>query len=654
MKEYTGLEQLPKIRKLFFYLIVIGIVIRCFYWLEHEASAFFAVPLLDENYYDLFARTLANGGSLAMFGGFRPMLYPFFLSIIYRLNPSGGIETALFVQHLLGVGTAVVIALLSARLFRDYLAGFFSGLLYLAAAPPLFFEGELLITAFYVFLVSVTLYAHCAASERPGPRPALIWFICGALTALTAEARANMLIFSGIYPFFSAYLFVKNRRASSLTPMAAFAGALTVLALFGALNAAQTGKFQMIPSAGGVNFYLGNKPGADGMIPRQDRHTAYRGVYQDSVEIFAREEYNAAMKTEGKKPGSDPGAISRYWTERTIKTILADPVRWLKLMARKVWLVVWDYEITNNKSVYFFEDEETPVLRLTPVRWFMLAALAPLGVIMAVRAGNKNALFIIAGFLALYAVNLVMFFVNSRYRMAMWPAMTVLAGGGIRLIWQTYRAGNARRFFGYAFSACAIAAISAVNWPGIRTENYARDFYLRSLADYSKGDYKTALSDIRKGLALDPEDMEAGIHYGSVLFALRSFDEAKAVFSEMLLKYPREPRIWNNLGAVYEYLGDVDAAREAYINALALYPVDRLALQNLILIEVRTGRIADAVSRIDVFRRHYGDDAVVTAAESAVRAALGDTAGAEALRNKAYSMDKNAAQWTFAYFALKT
>ena len=46
-----------------------------------------------------------------------------------------------------------------------------------------------------------------------------------------------------------------------------------------------------MPGSGGVNFYLGNKQNADGMVPRQDRRVTHGDEYRDSVQVFAREEY---------------------------------------------------------------------------------------------------------------------------------------------------------------------------------------------------------------------------------------------------------------------------------------------------------------------------------------------------------------------------
>jgi len=53
------------------------------------------------------------------------------------------------------------------------------------------------------------------------------------------------------------------------------------------------------------------------------------------VEVWAREQYAAAMRAQNRPPESDPKAISQYWTRRAVDEIKADPAAWLQLVAKK-------------------------------------------------------------------------------------------------------------------------------------------------------------------------------------------------------------------------------------------------------------------------------------------------------------------------------
>ena len=118
-------------------------------------------------------------------------------------------------------------------------------------------------------------------------------------------------------------------------PLCGLLGALLMTIPWGIVNMSQSDHFHLLPNAGGVALYLGNKRTADGMTPEQERRIYSGDRYQDSIETWAREEYETAMRAQGRQPDTDPMAISHYWTRRTIDEIKAAPAAWLRLMAKK-------------------------------------------------------------------------------------------------------------------------------------------------------------------------------------------------------------------------------------------------------------------------------------------------------------------------------
>lgn len=83
------------------------------------------------------------------------------------------------------------------------------------------------------------------------------------------------------------------------------------------------------------------------MIPRQEHPTSYDQRYEDTAELWAREEYASAERAAG-------------------------------LMAKKTWLMFWNEEIPNNKSFAFLQGGFAS-LRWLPVRWVVLLVLFPAG-----------------------------------------------------------------------------------------------------------------------------------------------------------------------------------------------------------------------------------------------------------------------------------
>jgi hypothetical protein len=199
---------------------------------------------------------------------------------------------------------------------------------------------------------------------------------------------------------------------------------------WGFVNLHQSDHFHLLPNAGGVALYCGNKRSADGMTPEQERRIYSGDRYQDSIETWAREEYETAMRSQGRTPDTDPMAISRFWTQRTFDEIKAAPGTWFRLMARKTWLTFWNAEVPNNKAFSFLQQDYL-WLRILPVRWVVLLAFAPAGIWLAFRRGNRDALPILLAYAGLYSAANILFFICDRYRYPIWPAAAIFAGGGL-------------------------------------------------------------------------------------------------------------------------------------------------------------------------------------------------------------------------------
>jgi tetratricopeptide (TPR) repeat protein len=635
----------PVFRRCLVVLMLLGLIVRIAYFVEHARSPSFGVPTLDEKYYDTVARMLLAGEDLHELHGFRPLLYPLYLAGCYRLGGSRGIDLALFAQHLLGIGTVVIVALLGARLFRHRLGGVLGGALYLLSPVPLYFEGELLIESSYTFLICLGLLLHLHTAGITGWKSGLGWLLCGALTVFASQARANILVFMAVYPLFAGWRWWRLRNRAALLPLAGLVGGLAMAIPWGVVNMRQSNHFHLIPNAGGVNLYLGNKRTADGMAPEQERRITYGARYQDSVETWAREEYAAAMRAQGRQPDSDPMAISRYWTRRTLDEIRAAPASWLRLMAKKCWLTFWNAEVPNNKSFAFLQ-EEFVWLRVLPVRWVVLLLLAPAGIWAAARSGNRDALFILLAYAFLYSAANVVFFVCDRYRYPVWPVMAAIGGGGLAAGIEMVRRRNPRGMACLVAGMVLMAALSLHNWFGAKLPSFARDFLFRSMAWYEKGHFQEALSDIDRSLELDPGDATALDHRGNVLAALNRLEEAREAYGAALIRSPDEAGIWNNLGATLAALGRPGEALPAFRKATECEPPSTKAFLGIAFLQIHSGRLDEAVATLDRLDRvERSADAAALATRSVLARLRGDAIRADALEQQARRLDADATAW---------
>ncbi len=588
------------------WVALLAFVVRVLYLTEHARSAFFGVPILDEAYYDGLALALLGQGSDAavMNPGFRPWGYPLFLAGAHRLADPFGRPLAVAIQHVLGITTAILVVWLAARLLRSATGGALAGTLYVLAGPPLFFEGELLITSGFTFLLTVIVAVFGRLGDDgptapPIARSTIRWLTAGVWCGLAIQARANAVLVVGLLPMIA---WVADRRHSDhrrlLTQrlIAAAVGLFAVLTAFAGFQQHITGRFGLLPSAGGVNLYLGNKQGADGMVPRQDWQVTYAETYRDSVEVFAAEGFRRAHP----EATPTPAAISQYWRKRAVAEVTAQPTGWGALILRKISYLTWNREIPNNKRYSFVAAEESPVLAALPVRWWLLLALGPLGAWYAWRRGDRRRLVWLLGVVGCHAAGVVLFFVTGRYRIPLWPLLCILAAGGCLWLVDTARQRAGRRLVaGLAVTAVAatIALVprSDASWPSL-----GRDYFFRSIAWLEQGQPDQAMADARKSVEFDPTDGAAWLQLGNALEALEQPREALEAYERARALSPGEPRIANNVGVVLEALGQPIAAYASYQRALALSSEGYApALINAALIELRAGLDGQADTKIE-------------------------------------------------------
>lgn len=621
--------------------LLTSILVRLLYFAEHAGSAFFGIAILDEAYYDGAARALLDGQPAAVLGdSFRPPLYPLFLAACYRLGRADlGVATALAAQHLLGIATTILVTVLGARLARRAGAGLAAGLLFALAGPPLFFEGERLIATLFAFLVTCTLWlaSRITASSVDAPRRLLAWSALGLAIGLATQARANGLLL--LAPLALVPLSLMPATRSRRGVLAALAACLAVLLAGATLRAQHGGGFQLLPSAGGVNLYLGNERGADGIVPRQDRPVTYGEQYRDSVAVFAEQEFEAA-RARGEVEGTGARAISRYWTGRAIREVTADPLGRLRLMAHKVALLLTNRELPNNKRYGFILEHESPMLRRMPVRWWLLFALAPVGLVAAWRRGDRILTAWTAGSLLVLAGGIVLFFVNSRFRIPLWPGMAALTGVGAMTLVDALRRRAWWRTAGMLTVAMVLAAISLLIGRAVVVPGAGRDFFFRSYAYLEKGELEAALPDAEEAVRAMPEDPAAWTQLGNVHQRADRPEQALAAYVRALRLFPEEPRVINNAGVVLEEVGRINHAYRSYHHATRLEPSYPLPWVNAALLELRAGRPDLARDRLAHVAALGFTSPQRTAAEALLLRAEGHEQQARALLDRAAPGDR--------------
>ena len=126
-----------------------------------------------------------------------------------------------------------------------------------------------------------------------------------------------------------------------------------------------------------------------------------------------------------------------------------------------------------------------------------------------------------------------------------------------------------------------------------QAEGYAVRGSIRSRADW---DWTGALSDLEKGVALDPGDAGIQHSYGTLLGLLGRFPEATAVLRTATQLDPLSSAAWDDLGLVLMASRDYRGARQAFARELEIQPEDPYALDNLGNLQLITRAPAEALA----------------------------------------------------------
>ena len=217
--------------------------------------------------------------------------------------------------------------------------------------------------------------------------------------------------------------------------------------------------------------------------------------------------------------------------------------------------MLWNHEVPNNRSFEFVAKEESSLLRWLPVRWFLLLALLPWG-IAALTQQKKYTLSVWSlSFFLLFSATIILFFVNSRFRIPLWPGLTILAGGGAVFLWNQIK----QRTFLWKplLWSFVLLALSLFNWFDIPADPIENDLSMRANAYCEQGRYNEALQDIQQCIRMTQNNPRYYFIEGNVFLGLKSPTNAISSYGKALALNPHDPMFYNNLGIAFEDVGDI-------------------------------------------------------------------------------------------------
>lgn len=528
-------------------------------------------------------------------------LYPYVLAPFVDANGALDAAGVRLMQAFAGALAAVLVAFLAGSLggrAAGWIAGVAAGLF----GPSIHYGAFVLTPALQALLLLCGV--ALATLELPRGRPWLAWWLSGISLGLASALHPTSLIAAmGLV----AALCFRDRpwrdarqRASTLSRAGALACGLGIaIAPFTIRNIVVSGEPVLLSANAGLNFWIGNNAGADGVFNAPDG-------YDPRLDPVGRDIATQAL---GRVPLWRES--SSWWTQRALADIGAAPLHWLGVLGRKLLLFLHAREIRQMGDGFdWFAERSWPLGMPLDARVVLLFALfAP----FALRAGARNTpdLTVPLGALVFYALGVCLFFVTGRYRAPILPLAIALAAIGVVETWRLVVHGAVFRSRAALLSVVGLAVLFAGSqWlyrgplsfrssVGVEDRNIALALaqqgrhaeavaqYLRSLqlgddaitrmnlalSLRKLGRIDEAISECRLAVNLDPKRSEAWFNLGLMLMLDKSdWAGAEEGFRRATESQPRHGAAHYQLGILLLQKGELDAAESELEIAMELAP----------------------------------------------------------------------------------
>ncbi len=461
---------------------------------------------------------------------------PFFVSPLYIgfLRLCGvSLLAARLVQILLG-SLAVVLMFDTARLWFGARAAAVTAALAILTGVISFYEITILPAALDPFLVALMLW--CLARGLKGSDTAAWSGAAGIALGLLVLNRPNALLWA---PVAAVALFLVERRPR--LPAIFLAGFLLAIAPVTVRNGVVAHRFVPISSHGGLNFYIGNNPEADG---------TYHHVAGIRPTILGQ-----AEDAEGKPFY----AMAWRWTR-------ANPGDAGRLLLRKIAYTFNRADLALNYSfAYFVKDVRSPLRFLFAGPW-LLFPLGLAGIWCASAMRDRTRFWVWASFVPVYALSVALFFVSSRYRLPLLVPMCVTAGA-------MFVRARPRHWA----AAAAIAVGVLWNFQLDEGRAHQRTNMIVWLVEQGRLEEASRLADETRLMTRDPATLRvrtAEAFRAVAVNAVRSaeFDTALAAFRFANRHDPTDASNLLNIAVLEAQRGELAAARDHARAALRLRP----------------------------------------------------------------------------------
>jgi tetratricopeptide (TPR) repeat protein len=256
-----------------------------------------------------------------------------------------------------------------------------------------------------------------------------------------------------------------------------------------------------------------------------------------------------------------------------LKFATVEPLKFLKLLFKKLFLFWNGNELSNNRDFYFFA-RSAPLLKLLIWRYiiyFPFGLLAPLALwgILLSHKEKKNVL-ILEIFLFTYLISIILFFVTARYRVPLIPIFILFSAYALDRLITKIKQKRILELGKYLGIFLIILIPINIEIPGYSSANPGRAHYTLGVAYFRKGEKIRAAEEYKKALLYNPGLAEAYVNLGSIYGDQGKHQQALECYQKALQIGSDSAFVLYNMGIEYHNQGLWDQAQKMYELSLAL------------------------------------------------------------------------------------
>ena len=446
-------------------LVLYAVMAAIFFSITQQTDSLLSVPMADSVVYLQLAQELTNNGPAAHSAFYWSPLYSLVMTL-FRNAPAALVG----LQMLAGLLTLGLVFLTGRRLANSR-TGFLAALGLALYEPFLMEQSKLVPVTFATLLVVLGTYLVVTSSRdtipnhRTGHDPELHdkfrscpqlrscpgdsghvpatpdwwrWLLAGLSFGAGGLLMPQLLLAPVLLAVGLLVLRTGAFAARIRSCLLLAAGVACAVLPVTIRNAVVARDFVPVSSSSGFNLYLGFNPAASGLIGRPKEMAEFQYQGRSLGSVLDQEEFQRRYAEQASGRTLRPSEISGFWSRRAMAFISSQPGATARLVLDKLLLSLTNYEFANS---YYPELERSMAwpLRVTFLPWAVILGLSIGGVIasgtgIVRRNSREQSVWPILVVPLTVTVSLLLFFVNSRYRLPAIPGLCLLAAWGVSRI----------------------------------------------------------------------------------------------------------------------------------------------------------------------------------------------------------------------------